>query len=212
MASIVNWTVTSCVYFSGTGPSRTHINTPSLHAIFSHLMQVPIPDTAEDPEPSLELTIAMPPGYPSSVPLRASCRIAALQGLKRQQELTRGLQEYLNTELAVGNEAVLEVAGWVVGKAEALLQEQRQQTELGSPVIDKDEALWRRWVYWVDHLMEDKQNKKVWLVCPQLDYGVRRPFHPGPLQQERGSFYRGYLSAAQLFGRWARPRICGAKG
>ena len=158
---------------------------------------------------TIDLVVTMPPTYPATASLSATC-LSVDTSLSRSQmdHLNAQLREHLDDDEFADVECVMEAVGWATEAAEgaitALAEGKAKAAEAAASAAAGalPSGEWRRCFYWIDHMLEGKQHKKEAKVVDcanslrltgQLYYG-----RPGIIVVE------GPLAAADQFEREAR--------
>eukprot|EP00040_Diaphanoeca_grandis_P019158 m.100949 g.100949 ORF g.100949 m.100949 type:complete len:301 (-) comp27291_c0_seq2:158-1060(-) len=126
---------------------------------------IPVSLLTEDTSKPMEanLRVILPAGYPSHEVPKVSCSLESLSSKKLRQDLSDGLEEFMTTEVDLGDESLLTIMQFVSDKClEVLLRvaEEDESKAKAKVELSQSDAEWRRWFFWVDHLLQGKQHKK----------------------------------------------------
>lgn len=111
-----------------------------------------------------QMRVSLPPGYPATaVPRVLSCRFNELTSKASRAALADELDTFV-ASAAAGDELLLELGQWVAETAEQLLHQQAkaqaQAAAAKAAASTKTPTEWRRFYFWVDHLLKGKEHKK----------------------------------------------------
>ena len=112
-----------------------------------------------------KLRVQLPVGYPATeVPRVVSCRFDALTTKASRAALAGELATFV-TSFEAGDELLLEFGQWVGETAERLLLQQVQAqaqaaAAKAAATSTKGPTEYRRFYFWIDHLLRGKEHKK----------------------------------------------------